>query len=291
MTSIPSSVLEAFGVKVPPQPLSGGRNLCFRADDLVLKPADDEEESQWIAELVVALAPDSSGSSYCLPQPIRDIHRPSSFVHQGWTAWSYVSGQAGLDVRFNAILDVSRAFHQDVALLGPARPGFLDRVVDRFHEADRVTWGEKSLNDATKVNEEVLGTIGPALQDLRVLKRPLPQDVPFQLIHGDLTGNVLFDDSPGTPPRIIDLSLYWRPALYADAIVVADGLIWHARGRDLVEAFGTDDVRLQLLIRAVYWRCLCFCIDPDMPFVQSFLPRTDFRGAARTIRAIMEAKD
>jgi hypothetical protein len=47
---------------------------------------------------------------------------------------------------------------------------------------------------------------------------------PSQLIHGDLTGNVLFDDQ--LPPAIIDFSAHWRPVPYVAAIVVADALIF-----------------------------------------------------------------
>jgi Ser/Thr protein kinase RdoA (MazF antagonist) len=61
-----------------------------------------------------------------------------------------------------------------------------------------------------------------------------PVRVPSQVIHGDLTGNVLFDDSQ--PPAIIDFSPYWRPAAYASAIVVADALVWKRADRQVLDA-------------------------------------------------------
>lgn len=45
-----------------------------------------------------------------------------------------------------------------------------------------------------------------------------------QLIHGDLTGNVLF--AADEAPAVIDFSPYWRPPVFAEAVVVADGLLW-----------------------------------------------------------------
>lgn len=61
------------------------------------------------------------------------------------------------------------------------------------------------------------------------LPPPPSQHLPF--IHGDLTGNVLF--AAGRAPAVIDFSPYWRPPVFAEAIVVADGLLWGAgpRGR------------------------------------------------------------
>jgi len=53
-----------------------------------------------------------------------------------------------------------------------------------------------------------------------------PVEARSQLIHGDLTGNVLFAEH--LPPAIIDLSPYWRPTSFASAIVIADALVWEA---------------------------------------------------------------
>ena len=54
-----------------------------------------------------------------------------------------------------------------------------------------------------------------------------------QVIHGELSGNVLF--AAGQAPAVIDFSPYRRPAAYADAIVAVDGLLWFGAGRELVK--------------------------------------------------------
>ena len=112
-----------------------------------------------------------------------------------------------------------------------------------------MTWEEKTLNEVTNVNAEILSIIQPILDQLLQLRKPLPSDLKNELIHGDITGNVLFDDNPDIPLGIIDITFYWRCAAYAEAVVVADGLAWHGRGRELVEMLGTDEVRIQLLVR------------------------------------------
>ena len=72
-----------------------------------------------------------------------------------------------------------------------------------------------------------------------------------QLVHGDLGGNVLLHDS--LPPAVIDVSPYWRPTGYADAIVVADAVAWEGAGDDLVERLLRRQGE-QLLLRAVLFR-------------------------------------
>jgi hypothetical protein len=80
-------------------------------------------------------------------------------------------------------------------------------------------------------------------------------------------GNILLADAEGLLPGIIDLTMFWRPPAYAEAIIVADGLMWEGEVRELVEVYGLDDERLQLLVRALYWRVLCFAIDSDMEWI------------------------
>jgi prepilin-type processing-associated H-X9-DG protein len=57
---------------------------------------------------------------------------------------------------------------------------------------------------------------------------------PEQLIHGDLSGNVLFAD--GLPLAVINMSAYWRPAAYASAIVAVDAVLWHGADVELLAA-------------------------------------------------------
>ena len=75
----------------------------------------------------------------------------------------------------------------------------------------------------------------PLLDKLAKKMKPLAGDrTPYQLIHGDLMGNILFEESGDVPPAINDLTFYWRPLEYANAIVAADGLTWIGQGSDFV---------------------------------------------------------
>lgn len=74
-------------------------------------------------------------------------------------------------------------------------------------------------------------------------------DLPSQVVHGDLSGNVLFAD--GAPPAVIDLTPYWRPAAFAAAVVVVDALVWGGGDPSLLRR-----VDHQLLLRAELRRLL-----------------------------------
>lgn len=279
-----AKVLKAFSISEEPVPIDGGRGLCFQAGNVVLKPSDDDQEAKWVAELCESLI-EKGPLKYRISRPIQSPH---GFVFQGWTAWTLVSGRAAPASRFEAILKACRTFHADLSTLSTQKPPFLDKRRNRWTEADLVTWEEKSIDDVAAVNTNILSLVNPVLQQLSRLRREVPSNIGSQLIHGDLTGNVLFDDSHPSAPGIIDITPYWRPAAFAEAIVVADGLAWHEQDENLVKMYGTGEVHLQLLVRALYWRCLTFAIDSDEAWVKDNWPRADYGRAAEIVKRLME---
>ncbi|KAK4156112.1 hypothetical protein C8A00DRAFT_31043 [Chaetomidium leptoderma] len=290
MAAQPSpSTLLAFGLSGTPRPLSGGRGLCYRIGDVVPRPCDDEAESQWLSQLSRALLR-TSPVGYRLANPIPSLASPDIFVVDGWAASSFVPGRVSV-AHFPDLFRAARLLHSDLADLVKQKPAAVTgRPFNRFDEADGVTWAEKSLADVDKVNKELLAQLQPILDQLSGEMRPLPEEsaqLKCQLIHMDLLGNVLFEE--GRAPGIIDLTFYWRPALYAEAVVVFDGLTWERDiGAKLVDMYLQDgevgkkprEIRVQLLLRALYWRYLTFAIDPDLEFVRINLPLADHAGAA-----------
>ena len=104
------------------------------------------------------------------------------------------------------------------------------------------------------------GAIFPPLEfpDVKHLTRLVsalrPLAAPSQLIHGDLTGNVLFHDL--LPPAIIDLAPYWRPPAYASAIVVGDALVWEGADESVLDAVAHIGDFPQYLLRALIYRAV-----------------------------------
>lgn len=283
-------VRAAFGVKSPLSPLTGGSHVCYSDGDIVLRPSDDDDESNWVANTLSSLLKLQASTEYRVPKPVESIQDPGTYVVDGWTALGFIPGQSKIPILFKESLRVSQAFHEDLSKLNLQRPHILDTRLTRWSEADLVIWGEKQLSEVANVNKEVLAIFDEALTEYHKLTKPLPADLPSQPIHGDLTGNILFDDEGQGPPGIIDMTFYWRPAAFAEAIIVADGMIWYKQGRELVELYGADETRLQLLVRALHWRCLTFAIDPSIEWIQVNIPKVDFIGAARLVGDMMKDK-
>lgn len=201
----PASVVRAFGGdpgRLDPQ--AGGRSQAWAAGDIVLKPLDlTPEELRWQHAVLTRLRP--QGVRVAPPRATRD----GALVVQGWTAWERVEGrhEAG---RWEGIVAAGEHLHQ--ALLGVPRPAFFDTRASPWAIADRAAWGEAPLDPYWRI---------PDVPLLAALRQPL--EAPAQVVHGDLARNVLF--APALPPAVIDFSPYWRPTVFATAMVVADALL------------------------------------------------------------------
>jgi uncharacterized protein (TIGR02569 family) len=121
------------------------------------------------------------------------------------------------------------------------KPRFLDDRSSAWAVGDRVAWGEISSAEFLEV---------PHLRALAAAVRPVA--APSQIIHGDLSGNVLFHEE--LAPAIIDFSPYWRPACYASAIVVADALLWEGADRQILDEVRDIEDFGQYLLRALIFR-------------------------------------
>ncbi|MCU1483609.1 MAG: aminoglycoside phosphotransferase [Actinomycetia bacterium] len=223
----PPSVLDAWAV-TDAQPLAGGQGEAFRAGSLVLKPAGEPVPAEWLAATLDGLA---VADDLRVVRPVRSM--AGRWVVDGWAAWRWLGGEHGPG-RWDDVLDVSARFHRAVADV----PWSSAMVAShRWAVADRVAWGE--LDAALPEQVQPL------------LERRRPVDLPRQLVHGDLGGNVLFHDV--LPPAVIDVSPFWRPVGYADAVVVADAVAWGGGGDELVERLLRDQGE-QLLLRALLFR-------------------------------------
>jgi uncharacterized protein (TIGR02569 family) len=162
------------------------------------------------------------------------------FVVDGWTASSFCAGshQRG---RWLDIIAVGDRLH--AALAGVARPAWVLTRDDPWSIADRAAWGEVPIAQFLHA---------PHVARLATLLAPT--GAPSQVIHSDLTGNVLFADP--LPPAVIDLAVFWRPAAYASAVVVADAVAWEgASPADLRPATSRPGFG-QFLARAVLFRII-----------------------------------
>jgi len=186
----PSGVFDEFGAESDPQPLAGGRGTAWRAGGLVLKPLDMSASAlEWQADVFASVRP----IGFRVAAPLRS--RAGALVVEGWTAWPALEGLQA--PRWDEVIAVGRRLHD--ALAGVERPArALDERTDIWARADRIAWAEAPAGELAAVPEvaQLLAARGPV-------------NAPNQLVHGDLTGNILFAD--GLTPAVIDFSPYWRP--------------------------------------------------------------------------------
>lgn len=227
----PSQVLRAFGVEERPRHLCGGTGTSWRAGERVFKPCHSAVEWHWLA----AHLPRVAAEGFRLPLPLASID--GRWVVDGWCAQQWVEGCHREAERWPDLFAVDVHLHDALAAL--PQPAHWALRQDRWSQADRMAWGE------------VAPPANAQLQVLLDLRQPL--DLPAQLIHGDLTGNVLF--AAVGLPAVIDLSPYWRPRGYATAILIADLVCWHGVDADSVlERVGQVDHFPQLMVRALLFR-------------------------------------
>lgn len=246
----PADVLAAFGASAEPEPLGGGQGSAFRSGDLVLKPLDwamSPEELEWQGTVLDAVR----GDGFRVTRVRRA--RDGSALEDGWCAWEHVEGRHE-ERRWAEVIAVGEQFHS--ALEGVPRPALIDARTDHWAVGDRVAWGE--LPAARFAHVKHLQRLVAALQ---------PLEAPSQLVHGDLTGNVLF--APGLPPAVIDFSPYWRPTAFASAIVVGDALSWEGADESLLDAVEHIPSFPQFLLRALIYRIVVDTLfrhgEPDRP--------------------------
>jgi uncharacterized protein (TIGR02569 family) len=224
-------VASAFGV-THPEPIAGGQGVAYGDDRVVLKPAFDVAEAEWLAGVLDAL-PETDDLRVI--RPVRSTS--GAWVVDGWAGWQRLSGATRAGACREA-LAVSARFHELVSAVPHSQA--LD-TESPWAVGHRVAWGEETV--------PLPDGLAPVVERLTAWTVPLA--LPHQLVHGDLLGNVLYDDS--LPPAVIDVSPAWRPARYADAIVVIDALGWSDASPDVLEPLA-DDEGLQLLVRAVLFR-------------------------------------
>jgi uncharacterized protein (TIGR02569 family) len=218
-----------------PVPLAGGQGTSWRADSLVLKPGGQSaQELDWLAHVYSQIRPD--GIRIARQRTATD----GAVSVDGWSATDYVAGRH-VSRRWPEVVAAGERLH--LALAGVSRPAFLDQRDNPWTTGDRVAWGELSPEQFRQVRHLP-----------RLLAAIRPVAAASQLIHGDLTGNVLFDET--LPPAVIDLAPYWRPVGFASAIVVADALAWEGADASLLAAVSHIDDFGQYLVRAIIYRAV-----------------------------------
>ncbi len=228
---IPLDVLDAFSLPHNAVPLPGGQGNSWRAGDGVLKP--HEEAYEWISTIVNQLNPTNFRISR------HHITRDGLHTYRGWWCTHFEDGQE-VTGKITEKYHIAQELHNllaQVTIPDNWRPS--DSPWSRAHE---IVWWEREL--PAEIHPEISKTI----KDIMTLLKPL--SLPAQIIHGDLCGNILFHKT--LPPVVIDFSLDYRPREYAEAILLADSIVWENGGEEAYALLPPNSK--QIFLRACLFR-------------------------------------
>lgn len=241
MSSVPDHVVAAFGLAGrdlgDPVPVEWGRGQGFRVGDVVLRRADEPAEASWLAGVLEQLRI----SSLRVARPVRSSD--GRWVVAGWTAQRSVAGRP--EPRYGEIVEIAGDLH--AALADLPEPRFLRGRTGWEARAEALGWGDQTPDSVPELSG---GVAAQAFRELAVDRKPV--DLPFQVVHGDLFGNVLFAGS--APPAVVDIAPFWRPASWAAAVVVVDAIAWGGATVDLVEQWHHLPEWHQMVRRALLFR-------------------------------------
>ncbi len=233
--SPPEDVLKTFNLSGRVKRLNGGQESNFLVKDVVLKKVENAEELLWIAKTLENI----TNKKLRLQKYLKS--KNNKYIEKGWSAYKFLEGKH-YNKNWKRKKEVSELFHnifKDIK-----KPGFINNRINPWSLADKMTWGEIPIKIHPKIR--------PYADNL--VKHISPIKLKSQVIHGDIQGNILF--SKGKSPAVIDLSLYWRPADFALAVMVVDALVWEDASRNILKLFKGKKEFTQLLLRAELRRIL-----------------------------------
>jgi hypothetical protein len=80
----------------------------------------------------------------------------------------------------------------------------------------------------------------------------LKEKYDVQIIHSDLSGNILFSD--GLDPLIIDFSPIIAPVEYAEAVLVCDSIAWEGSPVTEIDLVCHSKFNEEMILRAIIFR-------------------------------------
>lgn len=233
---IQNDILYAFNLNGEVSSLNGGQNTSVRVKDAVLKPVGENVQfCEWALNILNKINP----NEYRLSKPI--ISNNGTFVYKGWCCTRYEPGEHR-DGNVKQKLEVSRLFHHDLADIDFIN---IPKAHDPWSISHRIAWQKENLpqnisKEAFKILEELISKI------------KLKVNYEVQIIHSDLSGNILFDKAQN--PLIIDFSPTMAPVQYAEAILACDCIAWQGSPTSELGLICHSIFNIEMILRAVIFR-------------------------------------
>lgn len=236
--TVPATVRDAFGVAGGADAihLPGNTGGVQIVGGIALKQVSDPAEAAWEQEALASLP---ARADVRWPRPVAAAD--GRWVVDGWVAHGFVSGLRPVAPDWCAVIDAGRRFHHATAHLVPPAAMLAART-HRWARGERHAFDEETV--------ELPGSAAAVDRDLARRCRPDPH--PVQFVHVDLAPNVFVD--PADAPVLLDIAVGGRTPGYASGVVVADALVWHDAGLDLLDALVPDGDPVALVARALRFR-------------------------------------
>jgi uncharacterized protein (TIGR02569 family) len=228
-------ILTSFRIAEDIVPLRGGQHTSVRVGNAVLKPVDDTRHAEWLLDVMFRINP----RGYRISKPIRSID--GTFVYKGWACTRY---EQGADKRghIKEKLLAAKMLHRDLSHLNIRDVPHSDNPWSRGH---RIAWQIDDLPTQTPQESQEL--------IYHLLRRvSLREEYEVQIVHGDLAGNILFDQVSG--PLIIDFSPTIAPVEYAEAILACDCIAWQGSKVSELLLLPDNGTYKEMIVRAVVFR-------------------------------------
>lgn len=110
----------------------GGQRSSYLAGNVVLKFSQNDNFSNWLAEVFQGLP---KSQSLRLPRPIKSLF--GGWIYQGYTAWEFLDG-IHASGRYDEKLAASFEFHKIIKNID--KPDFIDKPTNSWGTANLVAW-------------------------------------------------------------------------------------------------------------------------------------------------------
>jgi uncharacterized protein (TIGR02569 family) len=215
--------------------LAGGQQTTMKFGDIVLKPIDDVAYANFTASIFDQIDP----KEYRISKPIKSID--NNYVEDGFIATKFEPGNHDFS-RIAEMLKVSENLHHDLKEIKCKFPNF----DNPWTSAQKILWDNKKLpidlnQDSKEFCEKILAELKPIT-------------LPKQLIHSDLSGNILFHEN--LKPLVIDFSPAFAPYEYASALIVTDNIAWNHADINSLELLKEYSIDFEVVKYAVVFRIL-----------------------------------
>jgi uncharacterized protein (TIGR02569 family) len=228
-------ILADFGIAGPFEKLTGGQGNSVRVGNFVLKPIEEPDKYSWTGAVLELI----SSHDLEISKPIRSLS--GNFVQNGYGVTQFIEGE----------------FYPGEIGMKIKACRLLHKLVESIKQPPQWSTWTSPWQWANQVASDEIEPPGDSdIRSISLIKKIKlhykPVNLPVQLIHSDLAGNILFNKFN---PVVIDFSPDFRPAAYAEILLITDSIAWYEQ--PLESLFITDyseEMLIQLALRAVVFR-------------------------------------